>query len=257
VVLLLNAMLAGEDAEWRAGWLVLGVVAFLLVFPCLAWLPGGKAALQCADHARGDALPRETVGPTNWMAPRVALALSLLGLTYFLEGAGYIVTGTFLPTIVEGLPGLGGFGAGAWILVGLAAVPSTVLWTLAAARSGAVVALAAAFALQTFGILLPVLSEAWWAAAGSAVLFGGTFTGIAALTLTHARQMAGTRGTGLAVGLLTTAYGVGRAGPWSATGRGAVRRTHGVWSGPSRCLGGGRPGRSASPGRWARRRARI
>jgi predicted MFS family arabinose efflux permease len=210
VVLELNAMFAGDGAEWRVGWLVMGVVAFLLMFACLAWLPKGQDAPQSTGSPREDASSQETVGPTEWMTARAVLALSLLGLAYFLEGAGYIVTGTFLPTIVEGLPGLGGFGAGVWILVGLAAVPSTVLWTLTAARSGAVTALGAAFALQTFGILLPVLSEAWWAAAGSAVLFGGTFTGIAALTLTHARQMAGARGTGLVVGLLTVAYGIGQ-----------------------------------------------
>lgn len=210
VVLGLNAMFTGEGTEWRAGWLALGVVAFLLVFPCLAWLPKGETTPQCAGRTRGDASPQGSLDSTHRVPARVVLALSLLGLAYFLEGTGYIVTGTFLPTIVEGLPGLGGFGAGAWILVGLAAVPSTILWTLAAARSGFVVALGAAFVLQTFGIFLPVLSEAWWAAAGSAVLFGGTFTGIAALTLTHARQIAGMRGTGLVVGLLTTAYGVGQ-----------------------------------------------
>lgn len=42
------------------------------------------------------------------------------------------------------------------------------------------------------------------------MLLGGTFTGIAALTLTHARQTAGTRGTDIVVGFLTIAYGVGR-----------------------------------------------
>jgi MFS family permease len=185
-------------------------VAFLLVSPCLAWLPKGKTSAQGAGRASGDASPQEVLDPTDRIAARVVLVLSVLGLAYFLEGTGYIVTGTFLPTIVEGLHGLSGFGAGAWIPVGLTAVPSTVLWTLAAARSGALVSLEAAFALQSLGILLPVLSGAMWAAAVSAVLFGGTFTGMAALTLTHARQVVGRRGTGLVMGLLTVAYGVGQ-----------------------------------------------
>lgn len=215
VVLLLNWLLAGEDAGWRAGWLLLGTLAFLLVFPCVAWLPAGKAARHNTGPARDDVAPKKgTTRSTDRADARAAasasFALALLGLAYFLEGIGYIVTGTFLPTIVESLPGLGGLGAGAWILVGLAAVPSTVLWAGATSHLSAVKVLGAAFALQAVGILLPVVSSAWWAAAGSAVLFGGTFTGITALTLTYARQMLGTRGTGLAIGLLTAVYGVGQ-----------------------------------------------
>ena len=114
VVLTLNGMLAREDAAWRAGWLVLGALAFALVLPCVAWLPGGSAVRQSAGHARDGSVPREgKAGSTGRAAAGTALALALLGLAYFLEGVGYIVTGTFLPTIVEDLPGLGGFGAGA------------------------------------------------------------------------------------------------------------------------------------------------
>jgi MFS family permease len=218
VVLLLNGLLAGEPAMWRANWLLLGILAFTLVFPCAAWLPLGKASDQRSGRVTGDAAPtKEEVAASDLAATGATFALTLLGLAYFLEGIGYIVTGTFLPTIVESLPGLGGLGAGAWILVGLAAAPSTVLWALAASRSGAVVALAVAFTLQAAGILLPVVSPAWWAAAGSAVLFGGTFTGISALTLTYARRLTETRGSGRAIGLLTAVYGVGQVlGPLAA-----------------------------------------
>lgn len=210
VVLGLNGMLTQEDAAWRAGWLVLGFLAFALVFPCLAWLPRGRAVRQSTGHPRDSAAPREgKVGSTDRVATGANLSLALLGLAYFLEGAGYIVTGTFLPVIVEDLPGLGGLGAGAWVLVGLTAVPCTVLWA-EAARLGAARALGTAFILQAFGIFLPALSSAWWAAAGSAVLFGGTFTGITALTLPYARQLAGPRGTSLAIGLLTAVYGIGQ-----------------------------------------------
>ena len=211
VLLLLNGLLAGDPTAWRADWLLLGILAFALVFPCAAWLPFGKASDQRSGRVTGDAAPmKEKVAVSDPAATGAIFALALLALAYFLEGIGYIVTGTFLPTIVESLPGLGGLGAGAWILVGLAAAPSTVLWALAASRSGAVVALAVAFALQAAGILLPVVSSAWWVAAGSTVLFGGTFTGISALTLTYARRLTGTPGSGRTIGFLTAVYGVGQ-----------------------------------------------
>jgi MFS family permease len=211
VVLLLGGLLEGEPAAWRGGWLILGALAFMLVLTCVAWLPAGKAAHQSTSRVPHVATPEEgTARFTARVATGAIFALAQLGLAYFLEGFGYIVTGTILPTIIESLPGLRGLGAGAWVLVGFAAIPSTMLWMGAASRMGAVTALGVAFTMQAAGILLPALSSAPWAAAGSAVLFGGTFTGIAALTLTHARQLMGTRGTGLALGLLTAMFGVGQ-----------------------------------------------
>jgi MFS family permease len=211
LVLSLNRLLAGEPAAWRAEWLLLGVLALVLVFPCVAWMPIGKTARQSTSRARGSVAPKKgTTGFTDRAAVSVPFALALLGLAYFLEGVGYIVTGTFLPTIVESLPGLESLGAGAWILVGLAAAPSALLWAGTALRLGAATALGASYIVQATGILLPAVSDAWWAAAASAALFGSTFVGIAALTLTYAREVTGARRAGLAIGLLTAVYGAGQ-----------------------------------------------
>jgi predicted MFS family arabinose efflux permease len=209
LVLPLNALLAGESATWRADWLLLGAVALVLVVPCIAWLPGSEAAEETTGNAGSvtSGMESETEGP---MPAGVKLAIVLLCLAYFLAGAGYIVTGTFLPTIVEYIPGLGGLGPGVWVLVGLAAAPSTELWARMASRVGSVATLVVAYAGQATGILLPAVSDAKWAAACSALLFGGTFVGIAALTLTYAREVTGGRRSGLAIGLLTAAFGVGQ-----------------------------------------------
>jgi predicted MFS family arabinose efflux permease len=209
LVLPLNALLGGAPATWRADWVLLGTVALVLVVPCMTWLPGSEAAEETTGNA-GNVTSGEEPETENPMPAGVKLAIVLLCLAYFLAGAGYIVTGTFLPTIVEYVPGLGGLGAGAWVLVGLAAAPSTVLWTRMAWRVGSVAALVAAYAGQATGILLPTVSDAKWAAACSALLFGGTFVGIAALTLTYAREITGERRSGLAIGLLTAAFGVGQ-----------------------------------------------
>ena len=98
--------------------------------------------------------------------------------------------------------------------MGVAALHCTVLWGVISARVWSVAALGAAIALQSFGLLLPALSSAWSFAAGSTVLFGGTFPGITAMTRTHARglaqDVAGPSGSGLTIGLLTAIYGVGQ-----------------------------------------------
>ena len=120
----------------------------MLVFPCVAWLPTGEAVRCSTGRARGNAtLEKGTQGTTKRVDTGATLALALLSLAYFLEGVGYIVTGAFLPIIVEALPGLDGLGTGVWILVGLAAVPCTVLWAGVEARSSATGTLDIAFTL--------------------------------------------------------------------------------------------------------------
>lgn len=208
VVLPLNGLLAGEPVAWRADWLCLGALSAVLVVPCWAWLPSGVTAGKAGS---GGAEPADRVSGSPGRVPAGAvLAVVLLCVAYFLEGGGYIVTGTFLPSIVEDLPGLGDLGVGSWVLVGVAAAPSTVLWARAARRMGHATALLLAYLVQAVGIALPALSGAAWAAAASAVLFGGTFVGIAALTLTYARRVVGVRAAGLAIGLLTAAFGFGQ-----------------------------------------------
>jgi MFS family permease len=69
-------------------------------------------------------------------------------------------------------------------------------------------ALAAAYVLQAVGIVLPIVGGAA-AAFSAAVLFGGTFAGITALTLTLAGHLAPSRSAQL-IGMLTAVFGVGQ-----------------------------------------------
>ena len=100
-----------------------------------------------------------------------------------------------------------------WFLVGLAAIPATVLWVRLGVARGASRALLACTALQALGVALPVLTGAPWAALSGALLLGGTFMGIAGL----AQWLVGVpdpRHTVRRIGLMTAAYGVGQiAGP--------------------------------------------
>jgi MFS family permease len=100
----------------------------------------------------------------------------------------------------------------------LAAIPSTVLWAWTASRVGFVGTLLVAYIIQAIGVVLPVLSGTEWAAALSAILFGGTFMGIVALTITYAREVVPSQQAARAIGVLTAAFGVGQVvGPLVAT----------------------------------------
>lgn len=180
---------------WRGDWLLLAAVSAAALYPCWRWLPRDEPPITTAATT-----------PTPQPLPRAPLGL--LGAAYFLEGLGYIVTGTFLVAIVNGQPGLATVGSAAWIIVGVAAIPSSVLWALLGGRIGFARALAFAYIVQTGGILLPLLGGPG-AALASAVAFGGTFLGISALSLALAGQLAPHAAARL-IGLLTAIYGLGQ-----------------------------------------------
>jgi predicted MFS family arabinose efflux permease len=186
---------AGSSLSWRGDWAVLALIAAVAIMPCWRWstptpilapFPPGNPNLETSRAAR------RVVG--------------LLFAAYTLEGIGYIVTGTFLPTIVERAPGSRGLGAAVWIVVGLAAMPAGVVWAAVGERTGYPRALAGAFLLQASGIMLPLLGGVI-PAIGAAILFGGTFIGITTLTITLAGRLAPTASARL-IARLTAAYGV-------------------------------------------------
>jgi predicted MFS family arabinose efflux permease len=190
--------LTGETVGWRGDWLLLALLATAAIYPCWRWLP--RAVSKNA--------PAATSPPATARDHTIGIAHVLLFAAYFLEGTGYIVTGTFLVAIVDGTPGLRGIGADVWIVVGLAVIPSVALWATLAGRAGYARALAGAYALQAIGIALPIAGGAG-AAFTSAVLFGGTFAGITALTLALAGHLAPGRSARL-IGMLTAIFGVGQ-----------------------------------------------
>mgnify|MGYP000869355785 CR=1 FL=1 len=86
--------------------------------------------------------------------------------------------------LLDKLPLLAGRGGVVWVIVGIAAAPSSVFWDRAARSLGDLPALLVAFGLQTVSILLPVVTTDTALNLLSAVLYGGTFVGIVSLTLT-------------------------------------------------------------------------
>jgi MFS family permease len=181
----------------RGLWLALGLLSLPLAAASWRWL---AASAPHPPHAA--AQPAAT-------SPDGAALLPWLAAAYFSVGLGYIVSGTFLVAIVEDATASSIAGTTTWIVAGVAAAASTLLWPLVAARFGEVRALIAAHALQALGIVLPVISPGLLAAYAGAVLFGGTFMGIVALTMGIGQRLAPQRSAGV-LGLLTAAYGTGQ-----------------------------------------------
>ncbi len=199
----------GDQLDWRGQWLALTVLGGLLAVPALVWLP----------------VPARTVpnpGAQVWRDnPPTALFLRLFMAAYFCAGIGYVVSTTFIVAIVERLPGLEGQGKWAFLAIGIAAAPASIVWDFVARRIGDLNALITAALLQIAGILLPVAGGGLALTLAGALLFGGTFVGIVSLVLTMAGRYYPGRPARM-MGKMSLAYGSAQiVGPavtgWLAT----------------------------------------
>ncbi len=190
---ILIATLAESGTAWRGLWLWSGgltilaaVVAIWMVPPAPEAGPAGSASSTRSDGR-----------------------LMRLILGYGLFGFGYVITATFISTIVRAEPDLQFLEDTVWLLVGLAAIPSVAIWAALAKSVGAPVATALACLAEAVGVGLSVLSTAPVAMIAAALLLGGTVMGITALGLSHARALT-TGDPRRSIALMTAAFGLGQ-----------------------------------------------
>lgn len=186
--------LVGDRLGWRGDWLALGGLCALAGLLPLLWVTDPPVAAPAT-------------GAGTAKAP-LSLPLLLLTVAYFLEGGGYIVSGTFLVSILKATPETAAVGQAAWIVVGLGAMGAGVFWAAVARRFGSWWALILAHLAQTVGILLP-LTGSPLAGVLSGLLFGGTFVGIVSQAFALGRSLS-SGGAARVVGALTAVYGIGQ-----------------------------------------------
>ncbi|MEO1249914.1 MAG: YbfB/YjiJ family MFS transporter, partial [Pseudomonadota bacterium] len=122
----------------------------------------------------------------------------------------YVITATFIVTIVREDPTLAIIEPWIWLLVGLTAIPSVALWSWLATKVGLLQALAAACTLEAIGVALSVELPSTLGLVLAATLLGGTFMGITALGLTAARTLS-TGTPQRAIAYATASFALGQA----------------------------------------------
>jgi len=130
-------------------------------------------------------------------------------LAYFTEGVGFVVQGTFLPDIINSLEGLDGYGSLTWLIVGIAGIPSSIIWMRLAYNYGSLNIIIAAMSLQVIGILIPTFSVNIYLNILSGAIYGSTFIGLVALFMNLGGKLAGKNPVVL-MGAMTAAYGIGQ-----------------------------------------------
>jgi predicted MFS family arabinose efflux permease len=183
---------AGQD--WPVLWL--GSGALSLLGACFA---GAMIAVEPHHHsvaarARSVALGRQLIR---------------LAIGYGLFGFGYVITATFLVTMVRTNSVARPLEPLIWIMFGAAAAPSVLLWNRIAGRVGIPGAFAVAALTEAVGVLASV---GWRTLPGmflASVLVGGTFMGLTALGLVRARELAQDDPKRV-LGLMTSTFGLGQ-----------------------------------------------
>lgn len=168
--------LLSRHLDWSQQWLILTLIGGVIAIPAWAWLPPPEAGSQSA---------KVQVPADNPPGP---VFMRVFSVAYFCAGVGYVISATFIVAIVDQLPGMQGQGVWVFMVMGLAATPSAIIWDLVARRTGTLNALICACMLQMLGIMLPAFAQGLFFTMLGAVLYGGTFVGIVCLVLTMAGQ---------------------------------------------------------------------
>lgn len=181
----------GGRLDWQNLWLVSAALTAVFLVPMLVTDVEPEAATVPAHHDRSAAH---------------RLTWRFLLVSYFLEGVGYIVIGTFLVAAVSAGSSAGEVGPLVWVVVGVAAAPSVARWSRCARRFGAHRVLVIALVVQAVGAVLPAVSSSPVVAVIAAAMFGSTFLGVVAVTMAVGSALPVAR----TAAILTAVYGVGQ-----------------------------------------------
>jgi predicted MFS family arabinose efflux permease len=186
--------LAALGFGWRAQWIAAASVSLVALAVVPKLVP-----------------PDESSGPVAQKPGAMALNRRLLALiaAYGLFGFGYVITATFLVAIVRGSAEIRHLEPVIWLILGVAAVPSVVLWSTLAGRIGVFATFAAACLVEALGVAASVLSVSTFGVLLAALCLGGTFVAITALGLVGVRSLSASDPRRV-LAVMTVAFSIGQ-----------------------------------------------
>ena len=183
--------------HWNGTWIVLALFSIVLFVLIVLFIKPITPSKQLVESQ----IISQKTPPQSWM--------KWLIIAYSIEGLGYIVTGTFIVSIAQESTSFHGDAAFVWFVVGVAAIPSCIVWSKLAQRYGYVKILLISMLLQAIGIVLPALATNSMTLYASAFIFGATFMGITTVCTTLARKLAPVNSHQM-IGYLTAGYALGQ-----------------------------------------------
>ncbi|MGM0534280.1 MAG: YbfB/YjiJ family MFS transporter, partial [Campylobacterota bacterium] len=192
----LVAQLTMQQGSWQDAWLVLTLFAAMLSLYILYILSFDRQVKKAASKHKVS---------KSMFTPYVILLI----LAYCTAGVSFVVQATFFPDIINSLEGLQGYGSLGWLIVGIAGIPSAIIWMRLAHRYNSVDVIIVTFVLQIIGILIPTFSNEIWPNLLSGALYGSTFIAHVALFMHYGGKLAG-KNPVIFMGAMTAAYGIGQ-----------------------------------------------
>jgi predicted MFS family arabinose efflux permease len=181
-------------ASWASMWMASGGLSLIGALAVTLLLSGPAAPSPPPQREPGAGRDRR---------------LGRITAAYGLFGFGYVITATFLVAIVRATPAIRPLESVIWIMVGLAAAPSVIVWTFVARRIGIPRAFATAALMEAAGVLASVVWPSVTGISLAAALVGGTFMGLTALGLMRGRELAPGNPRPV-MAAMTGAFGVGQ-----------------------------------------------
>jgi len=193
---LISRAVLSNGGDWKDSWIILAIFAIIASIYAIYILSFDKEVKQTAVKHKFD---------KAIFSPFVILII----LAYFTEGIGFVVQATFLPDIINTIKGLEGYGSLTWTFVGLAGIPSCIIWMTLASKFGSVNVIMITLALQMIGILIPTFTNDIYFNLFSGILYGGTFVGLVGMFMNLGGKLAGENPV-ILMGAVTTSYGIGQ-----------------------------------------------
>jgi predicted MFS family arabinose efflux permease len=185
--------------DWRTQWLACAIVTLAAAIAVMVLIKPEMDVEASLANDTGKTRTDTRSTPRLWP----------LVLAYGLFGFGYVITATFISTMVRTQSEIQFLEPYIWLIVGLAGVPSVFIWTSVARRFGTSQGFAMACLVEAIAVALSVLATGPVAMVTAAIFLGGTFMGITALGLMRAREI-NTGDARRMLGLMTAAFGVGQ-----------------------------------------------
>lgn len=193
---LISRTVLSNGGNWQNSWIVLTIFGLI-------------AAIYSVYILSFDKDVKQEVIKHKFDKSIFSFFVVVLIIAYFTEGVGFVVQGTFLPDIINSLEGLEGYGGFTWTIVGLAGIPSCIIWMRLAHKYGSINIIIIAMLIQIVGILIPTITTNVYLNLFCGVLYGGTFIGLVALFMSLGGKLSNGNPV-IMMGALTTSYGIGQ-----------------------------------------------
>ena len=188
-------LLASNGADWQTMWLGAGLLAAL--------------AIPLAFFILQEPPAQEVKRQKTTTKFQLRTGFLPIVVAYGLVGFGYVITATFIVTMIRRGEGSQNLESVAWIVVGVTAMLSVAGWAWAAGRIGVWRAFALASLIEAIGVAATVTITDTFAILFGCALLGGTFMGLTALGFAAARQESADH-PGQLGAIMTAAFGLGQ-----------------------------------------------